>query len=178
VKFGGTLSILDTTKRKTMSHIEDKIAAENKKSLEEAEKKEHAAQVKRNTIRAAWVKWVKEEQPRIAEFKKEIEKCFPCLGGDFAVMPRNNPIENFTALITVCKATLEIRKLNQNSTIFTLFIPYETSSFYGREKHLRQYDLESDTALKNLVSQYILDRAYAEARAQEYYDSLPIGNTD
>src|SRR4051812_37584460 len=109
-----------------MSKIEEAIASEKEAAIRKAEAKEKAA---RTRERNKWLKWVAEEQPRIAAFRKTLGKVFPCLEGDFSIPPRRYIGDTnglFYAQISVKGIDLKVQATRAVGTIkegYALLIP-------------------------------------------------------
>lgn len=160
-----------------MSRIEETIRSEKQAAAEKAAAKEAAEEKKRAAARA---KWVKEETPRCAKFWAKVNKAFPCLEGDFKVDPRPTVgylDAPFTAIVKVEAAELKIEQWGDEKK-WVLFIPYDTTRGYRWERHYRNYELLSNDDLKDYIQKYIEQCEYERKKAEDYYDSLPIGNTD
>jgi hypothetical protein len=160
-----------------MSRIENKIRQEQQETARKAEAKEAAERAKQAVKRD---EWVEEEKPRIAKYRAKISKIFPSLEGDFIVNPRmtDHTSDSFAAIVTVHNSLLEIRQNTSSSDVFTLFVPHQYSEGYGWQTRYSQHELKSDADLKEQIKLFLQQCDYDEERAQRYYDSLPIGNTD
>jgi hypothetical protein len=119
------------------------------------------------------MKWVKEEQPRIAEFRKTLDKVFPCLEGDYNISPRQSIGDTkglFSAQVKVKGRDLKVQDTGRG---YLLIIPD------GRYRDTStRYDLKDNNDLKARIKAFLAEREFEEQRAQDYYDRMPIGNTD
>jgi hypothetical protein len=159
-----------------MSKIEDAIKADERTAAQKAAAKEKAAATR---ARNKWMKWVKEEQPRISAFREKLDKEFPCLEGDYNIPPRRYMGDTeglFFAQVNVKGVDLKIQATRTVGVIkegYALLIP---DSQYRDTIH--RYDLKGNSDLRDRIKKFIQEREAEEERVQRDYDRMPIGNTD
>lgn len=156
-----------------MSKIEDSIRKEEQTVRQKAE---NSAKAERARFAKKWSKWVKDESPRIAAFRKRMDKLFPCLQGDYVVNPRKTPgyLEGtFSAYVTVRGVDLQIEETRRDG--YALFVP---DDYRYRDSSCTWVSLNSNAVLKEQIKKFARERDQVEQKARDYYDRMPIGNTD